>query len=343
MGELLSTHTTFRLGGPADQLLTHHDPDGWTDTVQAAGERPFILGGGSNTLADDAGYRGTVIRMATRGITTHPVGADTVDVTAQAGEPLCDLVRHAVAEGLSGVEYLGGMPGTVGAAPVQNAGAYGQQISDCLTTITAYDWTHRRLTRLDATQCGFRYRSSLFKRQPGRWTILAVTLRLTRSRSAAPVTYSHLACALDIPLGARPPLAEAAAGVIADRRARGLTLPTAGPDVRQAGSVFMNPPVTAAQAAALRAAGGPVHQDPDGVTRASAGWLLENCGYTPGLQMEPGVVCSSRRVLTLTARDGATASGVMAALRRMARDVARTTGVELHQEPVSLHEPILKR
>ncbi|BAU83357.1 UDP-N-acetylenolpyruvoylglucosamine reductase [Streptomyces laurentii] len=341
MGELLADYTTFRLGGPADQLLTHHDPDGWPDTVRAAGERPFILGGGSNILAADAGYRGTVIRMATRGITAHPVGTDTIEVTVQAGEPLSELVTYCVAEGLSGVEYLGGIPGTVGAAPVQNAGAYGQQIADHLTHVTAYDWTSRQLTHLDTDQCGFRYRSSRFKTEPGRWTILTVTLRLTRSRRAAPVAYSHLARALDVPLGARPPLAEAAAGVIADRRARGLTLPTTGPDVRQAGSIFMNPPVTAPQAAAVRAAGGPVHQDPDGVTRASAGWLLEHCGYTRGLHVEPGVACSSRRVLTLTARNGATASSVTAALQRMAGDVAQATGIELRHEPVLLHGPTM--
>lgn len=335
MGELLADHTTLRLGGPADQWLTHTSPDAWHEVVRAVeGRLPFILGGGSNTLAPDGGYPGPVVRMATRGITARAVGDDRVEVTVQAGEPLARLVAYAVAEGLSGVEYLGGIPGTTGAAPVQNAGAYGQQIADRLTAVTAWDWQRGRMARLDAAACQFRYRSSVFKVQPGRWTILSVTLQLDRSSRAAPVTYGHLAQALDVPLGARPPLTEAAASVVADRQARGLTLPAHGPDVRQAGSVFLNPPVTEHQAQEVRAAGGPVYRDVDGVVRASAGWLLEQCGHGPGRRLAPGVYCSTRRTLTVTARDGATAAGFAAALRTMATEVAESTGIELRPEPV---------
>ncbi|MDN3056902.1 UDP-N-acetylmuramate dehydrogenase [Streptomyces sp. SRF1] len=335
MGELLADHTTLRLGGAADQWLTHTSPDAWHEVVRAVeGPRPFILGGGSNTLAPDDGHPGPVVRMATRGITARAVGDGRVEVTVQAGEPLADLVAWAVAEGLSGVEYLGGIPGTTGAAPVQNAGAYGQQIADRLTAVTAWDWQHGRTVRLDAAACRFRYRSSVFKVQPGRWTILSVTLRLVRSGRAAPVGYGHLAQALNVPLGARPLLTEAAAGVVADRRARGLTLPVQGPDVRQAGSAFLNPPVTEQKAETVRATGGPIYRDADGVLRASAGWLLEHCGYGPGWRVAPGVYCSTRRTLTVTARDGATAAGFAAALRTMATQVAESTGIELRPEPV---------
>lgn len=296
----------------------------------------FILGGGSNTLADDIGYPGTVIRMATCGITARPFDDSTVDVTVQAGEPLSALVAFAVSENLSGIEYLAGIPGAVGAAPVQNTGAYGQQISDTLTRLTVYDWHRRRRVDFHPSACGFGYRTSIFKAHPGRWTILQVALRLTRSAYAAPITYQHLTHALDIPLGARPPLAEAAQGVLADRCQRGLALPEDGPDARQAGSVFLNPLITTAQADIVRAAGGAVHRDDHGVLRASAGWLLQLVGHHPGSQLAPGVSCSTLRTLTLTAHDGATASAFNTALRSLIRDVFDATGIRLHSEPVRL-------
>ncbi|MFF7966789.1 UDP-N-acetylmuramate dehydrogenase [Streptomyces sp. NPDC007903] len=339
MGEFLADHTTLQLGGPADQFLTHTDPTAWPDLPRAAqgdGKTPFVLGGGSNTLAADTGFPGTVIRMATRGITARPRDRDQVEVVAQAGEQLGSLVAFTVAEGLSGIEYLGGIPGTVGAAPVQNTGAYGQQISDTLTSITAHDWQHGHTVELRPADCCFGYRSSIFKSRPGRWTILTVTLRLTRSPLAAPVTYGHLASALNVPLGSRPPLAEAASGVVADREARGLTLPASGPEARQAGSAFLNPPVTDEQAAAVRAAGGPIHTDMQGVMRASSGWLLAQCGYQPGIPLADGVFCSSHRVLTVTVRDGASSEDVARVLRTMASRVRTAFGVQLHPEIVPL-------
>lgn len=339
MSDLLADHTTLRLGGPANRLLTHTDPAAWSDLVHAILREPgapFVLGGGSNTLADGAGYPGPVIRMATRGITACPLDDGIVEVTAQAGEPLSALVAFTVSEGLSGIEYLAGIPGTVGAAPVQNTGAYGQQISDTLTRLTVYDWTRRQPTELRPETCGFGYRTSIFKAYPGRWTILEVVLRLTGSTYAAPLTYRHLARALDVPLGTRPPLAEAAQGVLADRRQRGLALPETGPDARQAGSVFLNPLITTAQANAVRRAGGVVHRDDHGLLRASAGWLLQLLGYHPGSRLAPGVSCSTRRTLTLTAHDGATAASFNTVMRKLACDVFDSTSIRLHPEPVQL-------
>lgn len=337
MGELLADHTTLRLGGPADRFLTHSDPAAWLDlarTVQREQAGPFVLGGGSNTLADDGGYPGTVIRMATRGIAMRSLADGGVEVVAQAGEPLSALVAYTISEGLSGIEYLGGIPGATGAAPVQNTGAYGQQISDTIAIITAYDWRLGRTVELRPEDCEFGYRTSAFKTRPGRWTILDVVLRLTRSPYAAPVTYQHLADALDVRPGVRLPLAEAAQGVLDDRRHRGLSLPPAGPDSRQAGSVFLNPPVTSVQAATVRTAGGPVYRDQSGRLRASAGWLLERAGFHPGAQVAPGVICSTSRTLTLTAHSAATASSFDTALRTLAARVRAATTVHLTPEPV---------
>lgn len=337
MGDLLADHTTLRFGGPATQFLTHTDLAAWPDlvhTAQAGEAAPFMLGGGSNTLADDTGYPGTVIRMATRGVALRPLGGDLVEVIAQAGEPLGSLVAFTVTEGLSGIEYLGGIPGTTGAAPVQNTGAYGQQISDVLTRLTVYDWGLGRTRELHPGDCDFGYRSSTFKTQPGRFTILDVRLRLARRTCASPIRYQHLADALAVRLGAEPPLAEAAQAVLTDRHDRGLTLPASGPDTRQAGSVFLNPPVTHAQATAIRAAGGPVHSSPHRILRASAGWLLEQTGYRPGIRVGPGVYCSQGRALTLTARDDATAASFATALDVLTDAVLTAHGIRLRPEPV---------
>ncbi|MFF0437529.1 UDP-N-acetylmuramate dehydrogenase [Streptomyces sp. NPDC004327] len=333
----LSDHTTLRLGGPAPLWLSHtHDAD-WPNiarTAAAHAERPFTLGGGSNTLAPDQGTTRPVIHMATRGIRTRHLAGDQVVVTVAAGHPLTDLVAHTVAEGLSGIEYLGGIPGTAGAAPVQNAGAYGQEIGDRLTAVIAHDWTTGRTTRVPAAECRLDYRTSVFKQEPGRWTILSLTLHLTRSAVAAPVTYQHLATALRAPLGSRPPLAEAAAAVLHDRAERGLLLPGTGHDARQAGSCFLNPIVTDDKAAALRCQGAPVYRTPAHSWRASAGWLLEACGYRPGAEVTRGVRCSTQRTLTLTAQAEATAHDFRTALEAMAANVRTVAGVDLHPEPV---------
>ncbi|SNT06278.1 UDP-N-acetylmuramate dehydrogenase [Streptosporangium subroseum] len=339
MGERLADHTTLQFGGPADQLLTHADPAAWADTSRMAARHhgtPVVLGHGSNVLAADAGYSGPVICMATQGITVRSAPEKMVDVTVQAGHPLAGLIDFAVAEGLSGLEYLTGIPGTIGAAPIQNTGAYGQQISDTLIGLTAYDWQTGDVVNLAPVHCGFGYRTSLFKRHPARWTILDVTIRLLRSNYASPVTYQHLADALDVSIGVSPPLAEAAEAVLINRSQRGLTLPATGPDARQVGSVFLNPPLTPKQAETVRATGGPLHRTADGAVRGSAGWLLQHVGYGCGQRLALGVYCSALRTLTVVARTGATAATFATTLQNLAAQVHEATGIYLHPEPVSL-------
>ncbi len=338
MRELLADHTTLRLGGPTDSFVTHTEPANWLDIARAAREHDqprFVLGGGSNTIAADAGFPGTVIRMATRGITARPLDDGRMEVTVQAGEPLSALVDFALAEGLSGIEYLVSIPGTTGAAPIQNTGAYGQQISDTLVSITAYDWLTDSIVRIPAFECGFGYRTSSFKRHRGRFAILATTLHLRRDSQAAPVTYQPLADVLNAPLGTRPPLAEAAAAVATDRQARGLALPTSGPDVRQVGSVFMNPAVNEQQAAHIRVRGGPVHQDPRGELRVSAGWLLQYLGYAPGRRLAEGVYCSTQRTLTIVARGSVTGEDYLCVLQRLSAEVQQATGIRMLLEPTT--------
>ncbi len=342
MGESLSSYTTLRLGGPAEQLLIHTDPSAWLDTVRLADSRkPFTLGGGSSTVASDDLIPGTVIHMATRGITARRVRADPtmVDLVCAAGEPLDNVIDFALNEKLSGLEYLAGIPGTIGAGPVQNTGAYGQEIADSLYQITAYHWPTARMVRLYGDQCAFRYRFSRFKREPLRWSILEVVLRLRASPTAAPLGYQLLADALGATVGTCPPLAEAVAAVREDRLSRGLTLTADGPDARQAGSVFIDPVISHGQSRHTRLIGAPLRPAGFGGRRVSAGWLLERVGHRPQASLGHGVVCSSRRPLTLTATETTTSRGFVAVMDRLRREVDSAFGIRLEDEPVYLGSP----
>ncbi|WP_327067577.1 UDP-N-acetylmuramate dehydrogenase [Kitasatospora sp. NBC_01302] len=336
----LASLTTLRLGGPADRVLVLSDPTDWPDIVRAVheqGERaPVVLGHGSNVIASDAGYPGTVVVVNTRGIAAERAADSTVAVTVQAGHPLTDLVSWAAAEHLAGIECLAGIPGTTGAAPVQNTGAYGQQLADTLDYVTAWDWQTNRLLTLPAHTCRLGYRHSRFKVEIGRWTVLSVTLHLTRTSQAAPVTYQHLAAELGVPIGACPTVSEVTAAVLTNRHRRGLLLNPHNPEARQVGSVFLNPRVTPVQAHRWSAAGCPAHRDTDGQLRASAGWMLEHAGFRPGDTVVAGVRCSAYRSLTLVADHGATAAGFTKALLRLTGRVAASTGITLRPEPTAI-------
>ena len=336
----LASLTTLRLGGAAGQVIPISGPTDWSQAVRDLAlekDNPhLVLGHGSNVIGADAGHPGTVLVMNTRGIVAKRLDDCLVEVTVQAGHPLADLVQWAAAEHLAGIECLAGIPGTVGAAPIQNAGAYGQQTADTLDRVTAWDWEMDRLRTLPAQACRLRYRDSRFKAAPGRWTILSATFHLSRTDRAAAITHRPLADELGVPIGSRPPVLDVLDAVLANRHRRGLLLDPSGPDARQVGSVFLNPPVARAQATRWSAAGCPVHRDSDGRPRASAGWLLEQVGYQPGQTIARGVRCSNRRTLTLTAHDQATATDFAAALTQLSMQVAAATGITLQPEPVTV-------
>ncbi|MFF0387875.1 UDP-N-acetylmuramate dehydrogenase [Kitasatospora sp. NPDC004615] len=335
----LASLTTLRLGGPIDEPLRLSDPADWPELVQTVRGRgefsPLVLGHGSNVIGADSGHAGTIAVMNTRGISVKKQADGTVLATAQAGHPLADLVAWAAAEQLSGVECLAGIPGTVGAAPVQNAGAYGQQIGDVLDHLTAWDWESGILRTLPGRACRLRYRDSRFKNSPGRWTVLTVTVRLLRT-PPAPVRYRPLIDELGAGAGATPPVAEVTTAVLASRHRRGLLLDPHSPDARQVGSVFLNPAVTAVQAERWSAAGCPVHTDSDGQLRAGAGWFLELAGCHPGRRITENVRCSEARTLTLSAHGDATASDFTRVLTALAERVEAATSITLRPEPVAV-------
>src|SRR3954470_4813838 len=224
----LAALTTLGLGGPADRIVTVQTED---ELVAAVADDPaLVLAGGSNVVIADEGVPGTVVLIRTRGIERE--GARLV---VQAGEPWDDVVAYSVAHGLAGMECLSGIPGSTGATPIQNVGAYGQDVSATIEWVRVYDREARAVDPLDAAACRFGYRSSRFKYRD-RWTVLAVAFRLTESAFSMPVRYAELARALDVPVGRRAELAAVREAVLAVRRRKGMVIDPADPDSVSAGS-----------------------------------------------------------------------------------------------------------
>ncbi len=340
----LAPLTTLRLGGRARRLVTAYDEASVVDVVRRAdeaGERLLVLGGGSNVVLPDEGVDGTVLRVAVHGLAATSRG-DRVLLTAAAGEEWESFVGLCVADRLVGVEALSGIPGLVGASVVQNIGAYGQDVSQTVVGVRAYDRTAREVVELTGEDCRFAYRHSAFKADPERWVVLAVTFDLGTGELSAPVGYAELARRLGVEVGDRAPLSDVREAVLALRRGKGMVLDAADPDTRSAGSFFTNPLLTGEQAQALRervtvrcgaAVQPPEWAEPDGRTKVSAAWLIERSGFGKGAFDGP-VGISSKHTLALVHRGGGRTSdllGVAGAIRDGVRDAF---GVELVPEPV---------
>ncbi len=330
----LAPLTTLQLGGPAKRLLTVHTEDELVDAVTAAdrsAEPLLVLGGGSNVVLPDAGFDGTVVRIAVHGLTARTDGAQVL-LTAAAGEDWDGLVALTVTDGLAGIEALSGIPGLVGASPVQNVGAYGQDVAQTVRAVRALDRRSGQVVTLPAAECAFAYRQSRFKREPGRWVVLAVTFALQASHASQPVAYAELARRLGVPVGERAPLGEVRAAVLALRRGKGMVLDAADPDTRSCGSFFTNPQLTAEQAARLDPAA-PRWPGDGALVKTSAAWLIEHAGFGKGHFAGP-VGISSKHTLALVHRGGGT-SGELLAVAQQVRDGVRAAfGVELVPEPV---------
>jgi UDP-N-acetylmuramate dehydrogenase len=329
----LAPLTTLRLGGPADRLVTVTADDEIPQVVADPGP-VLVLAGGSNVVISDHGFAGTVLLLRTRGFRPVP-DEDTVDLTLAAGEPWDDVVARTVSEGWSGVECLSGVPGSAGATPIQNVGAYGQEIAETVTSVEAYDRQLGRTVTFTPEQCGFGYRTSVFKRVD-RWVVQSVTLRLNRSGESTPIRYAELARALGVAVGDRAPLADVRAAVLKLRAGKGMVLDAEDPDTFSVGSFFTNPVVDAETFEGVRARAAvevPSWPGEDGTVKVSAAWLIEHAGFGKGYRGD-GVAISSKHTLALTNRGTGSTRALLDLAREIRDGVRERFAIELHPEPV---------
>jgi UDP-N-acetylmuramate dehydrogenase len=364
----LARYTTLGLGGPAGRFLEVGDDDQVVAAVRDAdrdGEPVLVLGGGSNLVVADEGFPGTVVHLATSGVrisTDDGLAADgvagggrVVRVSVAAGEDWDGLVERCVAEGLSGIECLSGIPGLAGATPIQNVGAYGQEVAETITSVRVYDRLLDAVLELEHADCEFGYRTSGFKRAAaarvgsrgaadpaaatGRYVVLAVVFRLAAEPLSAPVRYPELARALGVAEGDRVPLAEARAAVLALRRAKGMVLDPADLDTRSAGSFFTNPVLDRRQWADLQQrvaadAAVPHFAAGDGQVKVPAAWLIEHAGFGKGYRGNEAAHISSKHTLALVNGGGASTASLVRLAREIRDGVRQAFGVELVAEPV---------
>jgi UDP-N-acetylmuramate dehydrogenase len=328
----LAPMTTLRVGGEAKSLVTAYDEGDVVEALRVTSAPVLVLGGGSNVVIADDGFPGTVVRIASQGRAAERDGDDVL-LDVAAGEDWNALVESCVADGLTGIECLAGIPGLVGATPVQNVGAYGQDVSQTITAVRAYD---RRLDEIVmVADCGFAYRWSRFKAEPERWVVLSVQYRLSYDVQSRPVRYAELARVLGIDVGGQAPIAEVQAAVLSLRRAKGMVLDDGDPDTRSVGSFFTNPLLEPGRLGELRNLGGdpPAYPEPDGRVKVSAAWLIEQAGFGKGSFEGPAGI-STKHTLALVNRGGARAEDVVRVARAIRDGVRQRFGVELVPEPV---------
>jgi UDP-N-acetylmuramate dehydrogenase len=337
VAELLRWHTTLRLGGAAGtwvEATTEAELVEAVSAADAAGRPVLVLGGGSNLVVADEGFPGTVVKVATRGLVADadPDDGPTcggVSVTVAAGERWDTVVAHAVESGWVGIEALSGIPGSVGATPIQNVGAYGQEVSQTIARVRVWDRALRGVRTFASADCGFGYRTSRFKADPGRHVVLDVTFQLRQGDLGSPVGYAELARTLGVDQGQRAPLAQVREAVLGLRRGKGMVLDPEDHDTWSAGSFFTNPVVDADAVPE----GAPAWPQPDGSVKTSAAWLIEHAGFTKG-HGSTRARLSTKHTLALTNRGDATTAELLDLAREVRDGVEARFGIRLVNEPV---------
>lgn len=362
----LADLTTLRLGGPVGRYAEAGSADEMVAAVReadAAGEPVLVLGGGSNLVVADAGFPGLVVHDTRSGLSVEDAGTcGGASVTVPAGTPWVDVVDRAVDEGWVGVEALAGIPGSTGATPVQNVGAYGQEVSGVVSTVRVWDRAESRVRTFSLADLGFGYRTSVLKQSlrtadgspsayapTPRYVVLDVGLQLRLGTLSAPVGYAELARRLGVEVGARAPLADVRDAVLALRAGKGMVLDAEDRDTWSAGSFFTNPvvPVELAEALPDEAPRYPVRSSrPERTTgpslgavdpalvKTSAAWLIEHAGFGRGFGLPGPVGLSTKHALALTHRGGATTAQLLDLARTVRDGVEERFGIRLEPEPV---------
>ena len=332
---LLADHTTLRVGGPARRMITVETESELVEAVRdfdASEEPVLVLGGGSNLLVGDAGFDGTVIEIATRGVVEDTTACAGAVITVAAGEPWDPLVEYAIERGWGGFEAMSGIPGLVGATPIQNVGAYGAEVSELISMVRTLDRFTGQLKTLFPIECGFGYRTSRLKSDPGRFVVLSVNFQLPLGAMSQPIRYPELARILDVEVGQRVAAAEVREAVLALRTAKGMVLRQDDHDTWSAGSFFTNPILSPAMARTLPA-DAPRFSQPDGMIKTSAAWLIEQAGFSRGYG-HGAARLSGKHTLALTNRGGATTADLLSLAREIRNGVTARFGIELVPEPV---------
>jgi len=332
VAERLAEHTTLRVGGPAAEFVVAESEADLLAAVaeaDAAGTPVLVLGGGSNLVVADAGFDGRVVAVRTTGVAADADACGGAVVRVAAGEPWDGLVQRAVAEGWLGIEALSGIPGQVGATPIQNVGAYGQEVAGTIASVRCWDRQANAVHTLFARDCRFGYRTSRLKQEPGRFLVLEVVFQFRLGDLGGAVSYAELADRLGVQPGERAPAAEIREAVLALRRGKGMVLDPADHDTWSAGSFFTNPVVAAGQVPD----GAPSWPQEDGRAKTSAAWLIEHAGFGRGYGSARAAL-SGKHTLALTNRGGATAEELVDLAREVRDGVRESFGIELVNEPV---------
>lgn len=354
-GPRLADLTTARVGGAARTLVeagTEQEIVAAVRAADAAGEPLLIVSGGSNLLIGDDGFDGTVVRITSSGFTVDDDDATCggVMVKVQAGHDWDDLVRYTVLHAFSGLEALSGIPGSTGATPVQNVGAYGSDVAQTIATVRTFDRETDSIKSFTNFELGFGYRDSLLKRSTvggsPRYVVLSVEFQLGLGRMSKPVRYAELACALGIGVGERAYANDVRRAVLRLRAGKGMVLDAPDPDTWSTGSFFTNPIVSEDVAAGLPADAPRYPAGLEGQVKLSAAWLIERAGFSKGFGLgdddgyaaaEGRASLSTKHTLAVTNRGGATTSDLLSVARLVRDGVEARFGIRLEPEPLLIN------
>ena len=327
----LRDFTSLRVGGPAKNFVEAHNEEEIIAALIAAGDSPvLILGGGTNVLISDAGFAGTVIHITNSALVAEVDACSGATLTIGAGENWDDFVALTIERGFAGLETLSGIPGTVGAAPIQNIGAYGHEVSEFITRVRTYDRVAKAIRTFTNQECEFEYRSSIFKKNPGQFIILEVQFQIRIGDSSDPITYLELAKKLEIQMGEKAPIQQVRHTVLELRASKGMLLSPEDHDSWSAGSFFTNPIVSQQEADKLPNAA-PKWPLIDGQVKISAAWLIENAGMHKGDEVG-GARISTKHVLALTNAGDATATDLIELAKTAQAKVYEKFGIKLEPE-----------
>jgi UDP-N-acetylmuramate dehydrogenase len=327
----LSKYTSFRVGGPATKIVQVSTEAEIIAAIEDAGDSPIlIMGGGTNVLIADKGFDGTVIRISNNSVQSEVDACSGATLTIGAGEDWDTFVQTTIDRGFAGLETLSGIPGTVGAAPIQNIGAYGHEVAEFITRVRTYDRQEKTLKTFTNSQCEFSYRNSYFKAHPGRYVVLDVQFQIRIGEMSDPITYLELAKKLGIEPGDKAPVTATRAAVLDLRASKGMLLKNDDHDSWSAGSFFTNP-IISQQAADQLPNAAPKWPLIDGRVKVSAAWLIENAGIHKG-DVVGGARISTKHVLALSNSGNATAADIAELAKRARNQVKEVFGITLEAE-----------